>query len=621
MTKGLNRGKKSRSVRVENLEGRQLLSAVVQPLLQVDPAASSGSVQGYTPSQIRTAYDVSSADLSNGSAATGAGQTIAIVDAYNDPNIASDLSAFDTKFGLGAASLTVVNQNGSSKAKNLPQDNAGWDLEISLDVEWAHVIAPQANILLVETQSDSTNSLLAGVKYAASVPGVSVVSMSWGGSEFSSETSDDSYFTTPSGHQGITFVAASGDDGPMSGAEWPASSPDVLGVGGTTLNLTSSGAYGSESAWSGSSGGYSQIESELSYQSDVQTTGYRSAPDVSFDANPNTGVAVYDSVRYQGVSGWQVIGGTSEGAPQWAGLIALADQDRVASGLGTLNGTDQTLPTLYSEYGTASTDAAAFNKISGSNTYNESTGLGSPIANAVVSDLFNAVTTTPTVVPVPAPTQTFPTGGEYHHRGYPVGPPGFPGGPTGGLPVHHTGGFPVGHGGFFAEENLQQAATLITPPAETQLPTAAAPGSADLLAVAMYAGGDQSAAQPIAQANIAASSATISGAILHTEPSAAAPATHISTIIAPTTVATTSTLVNESAHSAAAARNTALSVFSSAPMIGLTLDIHAAIGRLNYHVAAAWAAGVLLGVYVVEESRRNLSKSQSEALAYPGRFA
>ncbi len=324
---------------VQGLEARTLFSTaasiILSPNIALEGASSSATYStstGYTPTQIRNAYGFSSVNFASGSgtvAGLGQGQTIAIVDAFNDPNIAKDLSVFDARYGLSIPpSLKVVNQNGGS---SLPAADAGWAGEISLDVEWAHAIAPDANILLVEANSSSLNNLLSGVNYARNAPGVSVVSMSWGGNEFYGETSYDSYFTTPAGHQGVTFVAASGDSGVFSGPEWPAVSPNVLSVGGTSLDLqNASGTYGSETAWGNSTGGLSQLESTPSYQNGIPSAdtqsisfswfgGYsvssnRSAPDVSYNADPNTGFAVYDSVPYQGFSGWQVVGGTSAGA-------------------------------------------------------------------------------------------------------------------------------------------------------------------------------------------------------------------------------------------------------------------------------------------------------------------
>jgi subtilase family serine protease len=369
---------------------------LADPAIAAVPDAGAGSIITYTPAQIRTAYGFSSVTLSNGAAGTGAGQTVAIVDAYNDPNISSDLKAFDSQYGLSAASLKVVSQTGS--ATSLPTANAGWDLEISLDVEWAHAIAPGANILLVEANSSGLGDLLTAVNYARDAAGVSVVSMSWGSSEFSSETQYDGYFTTPSGHQGVTFVSASGDEGSWYGPEWPASSPNVLSVGGTTLNLAnSSGTWGSETGWVDSTGGISSYEREPSYQTIAQTTGARTTPDVAYDANPSTGFAVYDSVAYDGGKGWWDVGGTSAGAPQWAALVAIADQGRAVKGLGTLNGTSQTLPLLYSLYNSTQYSQAFHDETVGSSGYfaagpgyDAVTGLGSPKAAYVIQELIGA---------------------------------------------------------------------------------------------------------------------------------------------------------------------------------------------------------------------------------------
>ncbi len=242
--------------------------------------------------------------------APGAGETIAIVDAYNDPNIVSDLATFDKQFGIAAPpSFKIVNETGGT---SLPANNRGWSSEIALDVEWAHAIAPGANILLVEASSASTTDLDKAEDFARNAAGVVVVSNSWGSSEYSSESSEDVHFTTPTGHAGVTFTVAAGDEG--TGAEYPSSSPDVLSVGGSTLRLTSSGAYSSESVWSDGGGGKSLYEGLPSFQSGF-TTGNRGTPDVSYDANPSTGIAVYDSY---GSGGWAQFGGTSAGAPQWA---------------------------------------------------------------------------------------------------------------------------------------------------------------------------------------------------------------------------------------------------------------------------------------------------------------
>ena len=205
------------------------------------PQASTGTPSGLSPSQIRTAYGFNQITLSNGKAGDGTGETIALVDAYDDPSIASDLATFDQQFGLAAPPSFVkvgINSSGAASTTTFPTANQGWAGEIELDVEWAHAIAPGASILLVEANSASDTDLMNAVDYARNYAGVVAVSMSWGGSEFSGEASYDSHFTTPAGHVGVTFFASAGDSG--SPLIWPAVSTHVVGVGGTTLTLNSS---------------------------------------------------------------------------------------------------------------------------------------------------------------------------------------------------------------------------------------------------------------------------------------------------------------------------------------------------------------------------------------------
>ena len=193
-------------------------------------------------------------------------------------------------------------------------------------------MAPGAQIMLVEASSSYDSDLLAAVDYAAAH--ANVVSMSWGGGEFSGENSTtyDGHFS----HAGVAFVASSGDAG--APIEWPAASPNVLAVGGTALTLGTGGAYGSEAGWSGSGGGPSAYEAKPSYQAGVVTqTAMRANPDVAYDASPSTGFAVYDS--FTGGGGWMQVGGTSAGAPQWAALLAIADQGRALNHLPALDGT------------------------------------------------------------------------------------------------------------------------------------------------------------------------------------------------------------------------------------------------------------------------------------------
>ncbi len=170
--------------------------------------------------------------------------------------------------------------------------------------------------------------------------------MSWGIDEYSGEQAVDSTFTTPSGHQGVTFIAASGDQG--SPGYYPAYSPNVLAAGGTTLTLDANNTIQSETAWSGSGGGTSQFEPEPAYQQGFQSTGKRTIPDVAWDADPNTGVAMYDSYDdTDGDGDWYEIGGTSVAAPSWSGLIAIANQGRAIESVGSLDGPTETLPAIY----------------------------------------------------------------------------------------------------------------------------------------------------------------------------------------------------------------------------------------------------------------------------------
>ena len=281
-----------------------------------NPLAST-SPSGLSPATIKSVYSYTT------SATAGAGQTIAIVDAYDDPNAESDLAVFNSQYGLPACTtangcFTKVNQNGGTV---YPRKDAGWALEISLDVQWAHAIAPGAKILLVEATSNSFANLLAAEDYAKTH--AQYVSNSWGGSEFGGESSYDGHFL----QAGVSFFVSAGDSGLP--AEYPSASPNVLSVGGTTLHFSGS-TFTSETGWSGGGGGCSAYEAATSAQSSFGEYGQagcggkRATPDVSLDADPASGVSVYDSVRYQGQSGWFTVGGTSASSPMWAGRSAVA---------------------------------------------------------------------------------------------------------------------------------------------------------------------------------------------------------------------------------------------------------------------------------------------------------
>jgi hypothetical protein len=332
------------------------------------PNAANGAAP-FSPAQIDQAYGINL--LSN----TGAGQTIYIVDAYNDPDIASNLATFDSEFGLAAPPSFTVHEMSSRVA-----NSSSWGVEESLDVEWSHAIAPQANIVLVEATSSSNANLFAAVNYATT-SGAKIVSMSWGGTDASSDTSYNSDFE----HAGVTYIASAGDS--ASEIEYPAASPYVLAVGGTSLTLTTSNAYSSESAWSDGGGGVSKYEALPGYQSSFGITNSgRSIPDVAWDANPDTGVYVYDSF-VRGGGGWYEVGGTSVGAPSWAGIVALADQ-KASTPLTTDSLTSRV---EYSAASTSSLYASNYHDITtGSNChaagvgYDLATGIGSPQANNLV---------------------------------------------------------------------------------------------------------------------------------------------------------------------------------------------------------------------------------------------
>ncbi|HUJ91221.1 MAG TPA: S53 family peptidase, partial [Gaiellaceae bacterium] len=279
-----------------------------------DPLASSSPpATAYGPAQFHGAYNLPTTS----SASTA--PTIAIVDAYDDPNAEADLGVYDTQYKLPACTTAngcfrKVSQTGTTR---YPRSNSGWALEISLDIETAHQICQNCKILLVEASSSSMSNLGASVNEAVKL-GATVVSNSYGGGESSADTSYDSaYFN----HPGVAITVSSGDSG--YGVEYPAASRYVTAVGGTTLNLGSGNTYGSESAWSSGGSGCSRYDAKQSWQTDAGCSR-RTVADVSADADPNTGAAVYDSVPYSGQSGWFQVGGTSLASPLIAGVYALA---------------------------------------------------------------------------------------------------------------------------------------------------------------------------------------------------------------------------------------------------------------------------------------------------------
>jgi len=346
---------------------------------------SAPPTTAFSPAKIRHAYGFDTVRNQ------GTEEVIGIVDAYDDPNVESDLAVFDRQFALPACTsangcLRKVYERGSR-----PAANEIWAVEIALDVEWAHAIAPQATILLVECSSNSMSDLLNGVDVAVR-NGASVVSMSWTTGEFSGEAELDNHFA----ENGVTFLAASGDSG--TGVAYPAASSDVVGVGGTTLTTSANGTYAGEKAWSGSGRGLSAREREPMYQAQFgipdDGRGYRGVPDVSYNSDPGTGYAVYDTVGINGYAGWFQVGGTSAATPQWAALVAIANSMRAGARKANLNATDTPLYSLAKsnsngnyhpvtqgsngECGAICTAGAGYDFV---------TGLGTPQAPAIIAAL------------------------------------------------------------------------------------------------------------------------------------------------------------------------------------------------------------------------------------------
>jgi subtilase family serine protease len=281
-------------------------------------AADASTPSGYGPSDLQNAYGLTAAAASNGS-----GETIAIVDAYDDPNAEADLSKYRSHYGLDACTTAngcfkKVSQTGSTTS--LPTADSGWAEEISLDLDMASAVCPQCGILLVEAKSASMANLGTAVNEAVKL-GAKFVSNSYGGSESSSDTSyDASYFN----HPGVAITVSAGDSG--YGAEYPAASKYVTSVGGTALKTSSTSRGWTETVWNtssteGTGSGCSAYDAKPAWQTDTGCAK-RTISDVSAVADPATGVSVYDS--YGVTAGWYTFGGTSASAPIIAAVYALA---------------------------------------------------------------------------------------------------------------------------------------------------------------------------------------------------------------------------------------------------------------------------------------------------------
>ena len=290
-------------------------SAACDALLRTDVNHSgAANPVGYHPADLQSAYS-----LATTAASKGGDQTVAIVDAYNDPSAESDLGVYRSNFGLPACTTAngcfkKVNQKGGT---SYPKSSGGWSQEISLDLDMVSAICPNCHILLVEASSPSYSNLGAAVNEASNL-GATEISNSYGGGD----ASDAAY--PYYNHPGIAVTASSGDSG--YGTEFPASSQYVTAVGGTSLQRSGNARGWSETAWSGAGSGCSSFNLQPSWQSKLATgCSKRAEADVSAVADPNTGVSVYDSYCYQGYCGWMEFGGTSVASPIIASVYALAE--------------------------------------------------------------------------------------------------------------------------------------------------------------------------------------------------------------------------------------------------------------------------------------------------------
>jgi subtilase family serine protease len=279
-------------------------NARVRTTTSLRPNATTTPSGGYTPAQLKSAYGLTGR---NGTL------TIAIVDAFAHPNAAADLAVYRNQFGLGAANLRQVNQTGGTA---LPAADVGWGQEEMLDLEMASAICPGCPILYVGGNSASFNDLATAVDTAARL-GARVISNSYGGAEFSTETSLAAHYS----HSGVAITASSGDSG--FGPQVPAAFKTLTAVGGTHLTLTASGTRSTETVWSGAGSGCSRFITKPTWQHDTGCAR-RTISDVSAVADPATGVDVYDSFGSTGGRNWFVFGGTSVAAPIIGGVYALS---------------------------------------------------------------------------------------------------------------------------------------------------------------------------------------------------------------------------------------------------------------------------------------------------------
>ena len=338
------------------------------------PSAVPATIAGYDPADLQAAYNLTSESSSDGS-----GRTVAIVDAYNDPNALSDLSTYRAEWGLApicsstvkSGCITFTQESQSGKTTRLPSSNVGWSEEISVDLDMVSAICPLCNILLVEASSASFVNLGTAEDTAASAGPVSIGN-SYAGGESASETFYDRLYYN---HPGIAITVASGDNG--YGVNYPAASPDVIAVGGTTLNMNGT-TRTSETAWPGAGSGCSAYESRPSWQNipNIESScGKRAVADVAAVADPNTGVAVYDTY---GLSGWTVFGGTSVSTQIISPVYALAGGLHGTTGASGLYAAAAANPSDFFDITTGSNGNCGTDLCNAGVGWDGPTGLGTP---------------------------------------------------------------------------------------------------------------------------------------------------------------------------------------------------------------------------------------------------
>lgn len=358
----------------------------------VHPLGESCSTTALCPNAVLSAYNMSA--LVKSSTSNGTGQSIVIVDACGDSGIATDLAKFDSVNHLAAPKLTVYRPQGT------PCSNSLWSLETSLDVEWAHVVAPGAAINLVVAAHSTFAALYAGWNYSLVHHLGKQVSNSWGGNGGCGPTPKALLASAATAQ--VTVLASAGDtsawgSGTSQTSQAPADCAPVLAVGGTTLNVNASGGYQSEAAWSGSGGGYVASTHEPSYETTAALSDSYSElakPDVAAVADPSTGVWVYNGHA----GGWQTVGGTSVACPMWAGFVADANSWRASNSFSSLGNFNAYLYLhVYGISGASSNYSAEIHDVSsGSNGWaagtgwDAATGIGSfngyPLASQLGTD-------------------------------------------------------------------------------------------------------------------------------------------------------------------------------------------------------------------------------------------